>query len=56
MLASKLPDGCSSQVYSDKCNLLLNHHLPYFETIRLEKGSLSRVWLSFMPAALSTDA
>ena len=56
MLVNKLPDGCSSQAYADKCNLLFNTHLPYFSTIKLEKETLSAVYLKFMPAALSGDA
>eukprot|EP00966_Prymnesium_polylepis_P288777 6670091-Prymnesium_polylepis.1 len=47
MLLSKLPDGCSSQDYADKCNDLLTNHLPYFKTIRLEGELLSETISSF---------
>eukprot|EP00966_Prymnesium_polylepis_P056985 1319498-Prymnesium_polylepis.1 len=47
MLLSKLPDGCSSQDYADKCNDLLTNHLPYFKTFRLEGEFLSDTYLEF---------
>ena len=46
MLATKLPDGCSSQDYADKCNKLLTDHLPYFRTIRLDGETLSDAYSS----------
>ena len=52
MLLSKLPDGCSSQDYADKCNDLLTNHLPYFKTIRLEGEFLSETYLEFLPESL----
>jgi hypothetical protein len=56
MLLSKLPDGCSSQDYADKCNGLLTNHLPYFKTIRLEGELLSETYLDFFPEALKSVA
>ena len=41
MLATVLPDGCSSQDYADKCNDLQINHLPYFKTVVLDKETLS---------------
>ena len=56
MRATKLPDGCSSQDFGDKCNLLDTHHIPYFRTLKLEAETLSEAYLAFMPAALAGDA
>ena len=56
MMASVLPDKCTSSEYVKKCDVLKNDHLPYFETVKLEQGSLSRVYLSFLPAELAGDA
>ena len=56
MRGSKLPDGCASQDFADKCNELETQHLPYFRTIRLENETLSECYLDFMPAALAGDA
>ena len=54
MQVTVLPDGCSSQDFADKCNLLTETHLPYFKTIRLEKETLSAAFLEFLPANLKT--
>jgi hypothetical protein len=56
MRGSKLPDGCASQDFADKCNELETQHLPYFRTIRLEAETLSECYLDFMPAALKSLA
>ena len=56
MLSTPLPDGCSSQMYADKCNLLVTQHLPYFQTVRLEGEHLSKAYLKFLPASLSSEA
>ena len=52
MLATKLPDGCSSQDYADKCNKLLTDHLPYFRTISLAGETLSDAYLEFLPDSM----
>ena len=56
MLATVLPDGCSSQDYADKCNDLETNHLPYFKTVVLEKDTLSSVYLEFLPANMKVVA
>ena len=56
MQSSVLPDGCSSQDFADKCNLLTETHLPYFKTIRLEGETLSYAYLEFLPANLKVAA
>eukprot|EP00966_Prymnesium_polylepis_P253609 5862044-Prymnesium_polylepis.1 len=56
MLKSKLPDGCSSQDYADKCNDLFIKHLPYFKTTRLEGEHLSEAYLEFLPECMRSVA
>ena len=55
MRATRLPDGCASQEYADKCNELSVKHIPYFRTLRLEGELLSEAYLAFAPAALDSD-
>eukprot|EP00966_Prymnesium_polylepis_P149023 3442978-Prymnesium_polylepis.1 len=52
MLKSKLPDGCSSQDYADKCNDLKTKHLPYFKTSSLKGEHLSEAYIEFLPESL----
>eukprot|EP00966_Prymnesium_polylepis_P255239 5897182-Prymnesium_polylepis.1 len=56
MLATVLPDGCSSQDFADKCNDLEINHLPYFKTVVLDKDTLSAAYLEFLPANMKLIA
>ena len=55
MRSTRLPDGCSSQDYADKCNMLVSKHLPYFQTVRLEGANLVDAFVAFLPEALAGD-
>jgi hypothetical protein len=55
MRSTRLPDGCSSQDFADKCNMLVSDHLPYFQTVKLEGANLVDAFISFLPEALAGD-
>ena len=55
MRDQKLPNGCSSQMFSDKVNTLLKDHLPHLESVDLTGTKLSKAIVNFMPAACATE-
>ena len=55
MRSTRLADGCSSQDFADKCNMLVSDHLPYFQTVKLEGADLIDAFIAFLPEALAGD-
>ena len=55
MRSTRLPDGCASQDFADKCNMLVSDHIPYFQTTRLEGANLVDAFIAFLPEALAGD-
>ena len=55
MRDQKLPNGCSSQMFTDKVNTLLKDHLPHLESVDLSGTKLCKAIVNFMPAACATE-
>ena len=49
MRDSALMDGCSSQVFAEKVNVLLKEHRPHFKKVRLDGEDLAEAIIDFMP-------
>ena len=50
-----LADGCSVQDYSDKVNMLRQHHMPYLQRPFRDDEAVAEFFIDLMPAKNDTD-
>ena len=51
----QLADGCSVQDYSDKVNMLRQHHMPYLQRPFRDDEAVAEFFIDLMPAKNDTD-
>ena len=51
----QLPDGCSVQDFSDKVNMLRQHHMPYLQRPFKDDAAIAEFFIDLMPAKNDTD-
>ena len=51
----QLPDGCSVQDFSDKVNMLRQHHMPYLQRPFKDDEAIAEFFIDLMPAKNDTD-
>ena len=51
----RLEDGCSVQDFSDKINMLKQHHLPYLQRPFKDDAAVAEFFIDLMPAKNDTD-